>query len=101
MNKEEIEKAIKVVFNEECKKCYFPQKRKCTSCLKESKKIIKKYIQHLEQKEAILNKVTDKLKEDIIQLTEELEYDITKREAKIQLRLLEKYLNIIEGEKKE
>ena len=101
MNKEEIEKAIKVVFNEECKKCYFPQKRKCTSCLKESKKIIKKYIQHLEQKEAILNKVTDKLKEDIIQLTEELEYDITKREAKIQLRLLEKYLNIIEGEKEQ
>lgn len=70
MNKD-IEKAIKVVFNEECKKCYFPQKRKCTSCLKESKKIIKKYIQHLEQKEAILNKVTDKLKEKLLHCKEE------------------------------
>ena len=74
MNKEEIEKAIKVVFNEECKECYFPKKRKCTSCLKESKKNIKKYINELEQKESILDKVTDKLKEDIKETKEKIKY---------------------------
>ena len=64
MNKEEIKKAKKVVFNETCKECYFP-KRKCTSCVRDEKKKIKKYINELEQKESILDKVTDKLKEDI------------------------------------
>ena len=61
MNKEEIKKSIKVVFNEDCKECYFP-KRKCASCVREEEKKIKRYIKFLEQKESILDKVTDKLK---------------------------------------
>ena len=55
-------------------------------------------VKYLEQKEAILDKITDKLREDKIQLTEELKYYITEREARLQLKLINKYLNIIEGE---
>ena len=98
MNKEEKKKAIKVVFNEECKECYFQKRRSCRACLNQSRRMIKGYIKELEQKETILDKVTDKLKEDKIQLTEELKYYITEREARLQLKLINKYLNIIEGE---
>ena len=65
MNKEEIKKRIKVVEKDECDKCYFPKKRSCRSCIKQSYKEIKRYIKELEQKKSILDKVTDKLKEDI------------------------------------
>ena len=98
MDKEEVKKATKVVFNEECKKCYFPKRRNCRACLEKNIKNIKKYIKELEQKSETLDKVTDKLKEDKIQLTEELKYYITEREARLQLKLINKYLNIIEGE---
>lgn len=104
MNKEEIKKSIKVVFNEECKECYFP-KRKCASCVREGKKKIKKYIKYLEQKESILDKVTDKLKEKI-ELIEDV-IDLCKTDGKIakykieQLEEekgdLQEILNIIEG----
>ncbi len=60
MNKE-VEKAIKVVFYEDCKKCYFP-KRKCASCVRDNRNKIKKYIKQLEQKEIILNKEGRKMK---------------------------------------
>mgnify|MGYP005775655911 CR=1 FL=1 len=69
-----------------------------------SKKAIKnalKYIEELEQRETILDKVTDKLIKDKKELMEELKYNITKREAQMQLILVDKYLkNILEGEKK-
>ena len=115
MNKEEIKKAIKVVFYEECKKCYFPKKRKCTSCLKENKKKIKKYIQHLEQKSETLDKVIDYTKmyiddkqneyeaisKNYICQTNEDEYIKEKELAIIkgQKQVLNNVLNIIEGEK--
>lgn len=93
MNKEEIKKAIKVVFNEECKECYFP-KRKCSSCVRDNKKKIKKHIKHLE---SILDKVTDKLKEDAnqkIPLAEDMDWVRCRKEH------ARKILKIIEGEKK-
>ena len=103
MNKEEIKKAIKIVFYENCKKCYFPR-RKCANCVRDNRKKMKIYIQHLEQKEAILDKVTDKLKEDI------KEFDKLRKSHEMyspsEERLSSKYfyalklLNIIEGEKK-
>ena len=89
MNKEEINKAIKVVFNEECKECYFP-KRRCTSCIRDNRKKIKKYIKELEQKESILDKVIDKLKE----IKRELNDDGFGYYA----QEVTKILNIIEGE---
>lgn len=91
MNKEEIKKAIKVALNETCKECYFP-KRKCTSCVRDNEKKIKKYIKELEQKESILDKVIDKLKEYLKQIKQDgiYGYDTEIREI----------LNIIEGEKK-
>ena len=73
MNKEEIKKAIKIVFYENCKKCYFPR-RKCANCVRDNRKKMKIYIQHLEQKESILDKVTDKLKEDIPEAKEKIKY---------------------------
>ena len=63
MDKEEIKKRIKVVEKDECDKCYFPKKRSCRSCIKQSYKEIKRYIKELEQKKSILDKVTDTLKE--------------------------------------
>ena len=66
--------------------------------------LLLKYIQHLEQKESILDKVTDKLKEDI------KEFDKLRKLHEMyspsEERLSSKYfyalklLNIIEGEKK-
>ena len=104
MNKEEIEKAMEVVFNETCKECYFPKKRKCTNCIKENGKKIKAYIKHLEQKESILDKVTDKLKEDIKIFGN---HEERKQMCKEQLYEndgkwfhAKEILNIIEGEKK-
>lgn len=63
-------------------------------------KILLEYIKELEQKKSILDKIENKLVEDKLKLIEELKYNITKREARLQLILVDKYLNIIEGEKK-
>ena len=66
---------------------------------------MEKYIQHLEQKEAILDKVTDKLKEDIeIDKVEWYEDGkITEKQFKAKNVNRKQYareiLNIIEGEK--
>ena len=107
LNKEEIRKRIKVVESDECDKCYFPKKRSCRSCIKQSYKEIKRYIKHLEQKESILDKVTDKLKEDI----ENADNNIKHMEEKNILQAIAKelavttkdyakeILNIIEGNK--
>ena len=83
MNKEEIEKIKRLLFQDRLTKY--------------GKRML---VQYLEQKESILDKVTTTLIEDKVKLTEELKYNITKREAKLQLILVDKYLNIIEGEKK-
>ena len=88
MNKEEIKKGIKVVFNETCKECYFP-KRKCISCVRDNRKKIKKYIKELEQKESILDKVT-----------EECNKQLTEQEDSILEIFPQRILKIIEGEKK-
>lgn len=105
MNKEEIKKAIKIIFNEECKKCYFPRKRSCESCLKENRKKIRKYIKELEQKESILDKVTEKLKEDIdsnycIEKYLSNEYGITGKTSYSVKSYAREILNFIEGENK-
>ena len=99
MNKEEIEKAKKVALYETCKKCYFP-KRKCTSCVRDNRKKIRKYIEYLETK---LDKVTDKLKEDIKTYGN---FEERKHMCKEQLYEndgkwfhAKEILNIIEGEK--
>lgn len=65
MNKEEIEKAIKALICSQCGKCYFPKRRNCRACLEKNRRMIKEYIQQLENKASILDKVTDKLKEII------------------------------------
>ena len=99
MNKEEIKKAIKAVFNEECKKCYFP-KRKCASCVRDNIKKIKKYIKELEQKSETL----DKVKEFVTKIsTENAEKynSIKQKEVNFsEWNLADGILNIIEGEKK-
>ena len=116
MNKEEIKKAIKIIFNEVCEKCYFPRKRSCESCLKENRKKIRKYIKELEQKESILDKVTEYIEnyiddkqneyeaisESYICQTDEDEYIKEKKLSIIkgQKQVLKNVLNIIEGEKK-
>ena len=89
LNKEEIRKRIKVVESDECDKCYFPKKRSCRSCIKQSYKEIKRYIKHLEQKESILDKVT-----------EECMKQMTTYEDSILEIFPQRILNIIEGEKK-
>ena len=47
------------------------------------------------------SKLIEKLLEDKKQLSEELRYDITKREARLQLQLVDKYLKFLEGEDNE
>ena len=92
MNKEEIEEI------EEIKKLLFQDR------LTQYGK--RKLVQHLEQKEAILDKVTDKLKERIKELDKLKENYIKLKEydqvdfTLCKKREVQKILNIIEGEKK-
>lgn len=105
MNKEEIEKA-KQCLNEIIQNTYAEGKAKKLDTLR-------KYIKELEQKEFILDKVTDKLKEDIT--TEDIKDDcslfvrvfkgnLIERFKEVIVDVLNQYrkeiLNIIEGEKK-
>ena len=115
MNKEEIKKAIKIVFYENCKKCYFPR-RKCANCVRDNRKKMKIYIQHLEQKESILDKVTEYIEnyiddkqneyeaisESYVCQIDEDKYIKEKKLAIIkgQKQVLKNVLNTIEGEKK-
>lgn len=96
MNKEEIKKAIKVVFNEECKECYFP-KRKCSSCVRDNKKKIKKHIKHLE---SILDKVTEFATKTEMENAEKYNSENQKEVDFSEWNLALEILNIIEGEKK-
>lgn len=85
MNKEEIEES-KQCLNETIQNTYAERKAIKLDNLR-------KYIQHLEQKESILDKVTDKLKEDAeIFKKENVDGALQNYVAKI--------LKIIEGEKK-
>ena len=96
MNKEEIEES-KQCLNETIQNTYAERKAIKLDTLR-------KYINELEQKESILNKVTDKLKEDIEKYNKEIIRDNTLSIASTNLaaRVLQsqKILNIIEGEKK-
>lgn len=94
MNKENIEKKKRML------KDFSEKGQGQRVFFEEDLELIRDILQHLEQKESILDKVTDKLIEDKVKLTEELKYNITKREARLQLILVDKYLNIIEGENK-
>ena len=104
MNKEEIEeeyfKSSKEYIEFEIKENKLINGYTDIYIFQEEVKLLLKYIKKLEQKETILDKVTDKLLEDKKELMEELKYNITKREARMQLNLVDKYLGIIiEGEK--
>ena len=56
---------------------------------------VEEYIDHLESDK---QKLIEKLVKDKIELTEELKYNSTKREARMQLNLVNKYLEILKGE---
>ena len=97
MNKEEIEKA-KQCLNEIIQNTYAEGKAKKLD-------ILRKYIKELEQKESILDKVTDKLKEDIendycIKEYKSNEYGITGAKEYPVKPYAREILNVIEGEKK-
>ena len=96
LNKEEIENA-KQCLNEIIQNTYAEGKAKKLDTLR-------KYINELEQKESILDKVTDKLKEDIKKYNKELMKDsiMSIKNTDLTGRILQsqKILNIIEGEKK-
>ena len=96
MNKEEIEKA-KQCLNEIIQNTYAEGKAKKLD-------ILRKYIKELEQKESILDKVTDKLKEDIekfdkLRKTKEM-YSPSEERLSSKYFYAQEILNIIEGEKK-
>lgn len=92
MNKEEIKKV---------KEHYiFTTKHE----LDDSNKRLKEYIKYLEQKSEILDKVTDKLKEDINRFDKVIKDRGIWGEQKVDFKKYKNYainlLNIIEGEKK-
>ena len=104
MNKEEIEKAKIGLWNirADCLKiiqCGLSDRQDREGCLKEIDVVddIFKYIKELEQKSEKLDKVTDKLKEDIE--TYKGSKELTQKEQ-IKLDYAQEILNIIEGEKK-
>lgn len=96
MNKEEIEK------DDNYWKGYIKKQKEAVEICKICK--YRKRCKELEQKETILNKVTDKLKEDIEKYNKELMKDniMSIKNTDLTARILQsqKILNIIEGEKK-
>ena len=70
MNKEEIEKAKENITKnlDDVWSLYSQEENE------RDERILIEYIQHLEQKESILDKVTDKLKEDISEAKEQIKY---------------------------
>ena len=96
MNKEKVEKAIKILLKEDR---FYDDETEIKAT-----KVLLKYIKELEQKESILDKVTDKLKEDIKIFGN---HEERKQMCKEQLYEndgkwfhAKEILNIIEGEKK-
>lgn len=98
MNKEEVKKATKVVFNEECKKCYFPKRRNCRACLEKNIKNIKKYIKELEQKSETLDKVTELVTKIATENAEKYNSIKQKEVDFSEWNLADGILNILEGE---
>lgn len=107
MNKEEIEKAKIGLWNirADCLKiiqCGLSDRQDREGCLKEIDVVddIFKYIKELEQKSEKLDKVTDKLKEDIEKYNKELLKDsiMSIKNTDLTARILQsqKILNIIE-----
>ena len=96
MNKEEKEKAIKILLKEDR---FYDDETEIKAT-----KVLLKYIKELEQKESILDKVTDKLKETIKkerQLMPYLPHKLASFHYANGREVLSKeILNIIEGEKK-
>lgn len=72
--------------------------------LDDNNKRLKEYIEYLEQKESILDKVTDKLKEDINRFDKIINDRHIWGEQKVDFKKYKNYainlLNIAEGEKK-
>lgn len=87
LSKEEIEFNLKalsgVMLNFEDRLCDEMQER------------VKEVKEYIEQLESDKQKLIEKLEEDKIELTEELKYNVTKREARMQLKLVDKYLEIL------
>lgn len=68
-----------------------------------NKRLSRKYLKERcknKKLESDKQKLIEKLVEDKIELTEELKYNTTKRESRIQLKLVDKYLEILKGEVK-
>ena len=80
LSKEEISKLKINVFNQ---------------CDDETIRLVAEMLKHTEQLESDKQKLIEKLAEDKIELTEELKYNVTKREARMQLKLVDKYLEIL------
>lgn len=57
--------------------------------------VIDNALEYIDQLESDKQKLIEKLAEDKIELTEELKYNVTKREARMQLKLVDKYLEIL------
>lgn len=96
ISKEEIVKALKVVTNDVCNKCYFPKKRICRSCIKENRKLLKEYIQQEETKN---KKVIDYLEKE--KYTIESTYSQISGNyfmAQDRLDLINRVLEIMKGE---
>ena len=88
LNKEEIEKAKTILLKEDG---FYNDETEIKAT-----KVLLKYINELEQKESVLNTVTDKLKEDAnkkIPLAEDMDWVRCRKEHAKEI------LNIIEGEK--
>lgn len=83
LSKEEISKLKINVFNQ---------------CDDETIRLVAEMLKHTDQLESDKQKLIEKLVEDKIELTEELKYNTTKRESRIQLKLVDKYLEILKDE---
>ena len=96
MNKEEIEKAIKILLKEDR---FYDDETEIKAT-----KVLSKYIKELEQKESILDKVTDKLKETVKKERQLMPY-LPHKSASFHYAngrevLAKEILEFIEGEKK-
>lgn len=89
LTKENLER-----LEEHCKRAIFFERGR----IKEEHELVLELLHRFRELESREQKLMAKLIEDKKQLTEELKYNITKREARLQLQLVDKYLKILKGE---
>lgn len=101
LTKEEIEKIKRGLTEELGRTITANECGLSTNDFSESIEILESALKYIEQLETREQNLIEKLLKNKKESMEELKYNVTKREARMQLQLVDNYLKILKGEKDE